>query len=99
MYLFVIIFIFFILLDKSVLENHHIAASWLVTMSEEKYNIFEKLDKDDYKKIRERMISMVLATDMSFHFSDMAKLKARLASSGYYFNYFLFFIYIFFFII
>lgn len=51
-------------------------------MSDEKYNIFEKLDREEYKKVRERMISMVLATDMSFHFSDLAKMKARLASSG-----------------
>jgi len=64
------------------LENHHIAASFLVTVSDEKFDVFEKLEKDEYRKIRERMISMVLATDMSFHFSDMAKLKARLASSG-----------------
>ena len=69
-------------LDKSVLENHHIAASWLLTVSDERLNVFEKLDKDEYRKIRERMISMVLATDMSFHFSDMAKLKAKLASTG-----------------
>ena len=64
------------------MENHHIAASWLVTVTDERLNVFEKLDKDEYRKIRERMISMVLATDMSFHFSDMAKLKAKLASSG-----------------
>jgi len=70
-----------------VLENHHIAASWLLTMSDEKCDIFTKLDKDEYKKIRERMISMVLATDMTFHFSDMAKMKARLASSGFLFDF------------
>ena len=53
-----------------------------MTVTDERLNVFEKLDKDEYRKIRERMISMVLATDMSFHFSDMAKLKAKLASSG-----------------
>ena len=66
-----------------MLENHHIAASWLLTLSDEKLDVFCRLDKDEYKKLRERMISMVLATDMTFHFSDMAKLKARLASSGF----------------
>ena len=28
------------------------------------------------------MIKMILATDMSVHFADLAKLKARLASNG-----------------
>lgn len=68
--------------DKSVLENHHIAASWLLTVTDEKYNIFEKLDRDEYNSIRKSMISMVLATDMTFHFTDLNKMKARLASSG-----------------
>lgn len=40
------------------------------------------LNREQYKLMRERMISMVLATDMSFHFSDMGKLKARLISEG-----------------
>lgn len=68
------------------MENHHIAASWLVTVTDERLNVFEKLEKDESRKIRERMISMVLATDMTFHFSDMAKLKAKLASSGNFYS-------------
>ena len=28
------------------------------------------------------MIAMILATDMSVHFADLAKLKGRLASDG-----------------
>ena len=38
--------------------------------------------KDDAKKFRERMISMILSTDMSVHFADLAKLKGRLTSPG-----------------
>ena len=67
--------------DKSVLENHHIASSWLITIQDEKSDIFGKLDPDTYKLIRQRMISMVLATDMSSHFGDLAKTKAKVSSS------------------
>lgn len=35
---------------------------------------------DDFKRLRERMISMILATDMQNHFTDQAKLKGRLAA-------------------
>lgn len=49
-------------------------------LQNDSYNIFANFSKDDYKLIRERIISMVLATDMSNHFADIAKLKARLAA-------------------
>jgi len=64
-----------------VLENHHIASSWLITLQDEKSDIFARLDNDSYKLIRQRMISMVLATDMSSHFGDLAKAKAKVSSS------------------
>ena len=34
-------------------------------------------------KIRERMISSVLATDMSSHFNDLSRIKGRLAVSDF----------------
>ena len=43
-------------------------------------NIFASLSKENYKRIRESVIGMVLATDMSNHFSDIAKLKSRLGA-------------------
>lgn len=64
-----------------MLENHHIASSWLITLQDEKADIFSRMDIDSYKLIRQRMISMVLATDMSSHFGDLAKTKAKVASS------------------
>lgn len=42
------------------------------------YNIFENFAKDDFKSIREKIITMVLSTDMATHFADLAKLKGRL---------------------
>jgi 3'5'-cyclic nucleotide phosphodiesterase len=72
-----------IFVDKSVLENHHISSSWLLMLQDEKCDIFCNLKGDDYKLIRQRMIAMVLSTDMSSHFGDLAKTKARVSSQGY----------------
>jgi hypothetical protein len=67
--------------DKSPLENHHISATFFM-LNKEENDILEKLSKENYKIFRDRMISLVLATDMSVHFSDFAKLKGRLAVQG-----------------
>lgn len=64
--------------DKSPLENHHVAATFFLLMKGEN-DILENFNKDNYKQFRDRMIQLILATDMSVHFSDFAKLKGRLA--------------------
>lgn len=46
-------------------------------------NIFENFSKEDYKSIREKILANVLATDMSNHFADVAKLKGRLAAGNF----------------
>ena len=69
-------------LDKSVLENYHISSSWTLALSSPEFDIFKNMTTDTYKRLRERMIGMVLATDMNSHFSDLAKLKGRLSNSG-----------------
>ena len=53
--------------DLSVLENMHISEAFKLIHSNEKFNIFENFDKNEYKKIRKQMISCVLSTDMSHH--------------------------------
>jgi len=65
--------------DKAVLENHHVSASFKL-MSEDAYNIFKNFSREEFTKIRERIVSMVLATDMAQHFADIGKLKGRLAA-------------------
>lgn len=69
-------------IDKAVLENHHVSAVFAL-LQNDNYNIFAKFNKEDYKNIRERIITVVLATDMSNHFTDIAKLKGRLAAGNY----------------
>ena len=68
--------------DISVLENHHVASSFSL-MNMENYNIFSKLNNDDRKSIRKRMIHMVLSTDMSKHFTDLGVFKQRLSSETF----------------
>ncbi len=64
------------------MENHHVAASFEL-MTDEDLNFLINFSKDDYKKVREIMIHMILATDMTKHFSDLAKFKSRLASEDF----------------
>jgi hypothetical protein len=70
-------------LDKSVLENHHISATFKI-LKEDEFNIFKKFSKDNYKQVRERMIAMVLSTDMTQHFTDVAQLKGKLAGGNHF---------------
>ncbi len=69
--------------DQSVLENHHIAASFALMHSSSSLNIFEDLNKDDYKRARELMISLVLQTDMAKHFGDVGKFKGRIQAEDF----------------
>ena len=42
-------------------------------MADERVNIFQNLDRDSYKLIRQGIIDLVLATDMSKHFIHLNK--------------------------
>ena len=62
--------------DKSVLENHHLAAAFALLQNDDR-NIFKGLNKDAYKKTRIKIINIVLATDFSRHFADISKFQAK----------------------
>ena len=47
--------------DKSVLENHHVAA-FFRTMIDNDCNILQNMNKQEYKQFRSLMIEMVLHT-------------------------------------
>jgi len=68
-------------LDQSVLEMHHVSATFSLLKKNE-YNIFAGLIPEELKKMREWMIMRVLATDMSKHFEKVSSLKARRTASG-----------------
>jgi hypothetical protein len=68
--------------DISILENHHLAASFeLLNLTEN--NFLEKVPIEDRKEIRKMMIEMVLSTDMSKHFADLGKFKSRIAAPNF----------------
>jgi len=52
--------------DQSVLENHHVAETFLL-LREEELDIFRHFSDTDYRHVREIIIKMVLATDMATH--------------------------------
>lgn len=66
-------------IDKAVLENYHVASTFEL-LKDTQYNIFENASKADYKSIREKMIALVLATDMSQHFAELGLMKTRIAA-------------------
>lgn len=63
------------MLFSSVLESHHSAYAFKLTIgpSFENVNIFKNLDRETYRDVRQSIIDMVLATDMTKHFEHIAK--------------------------
>ena len=63
--------------DSSCLENFHLAKLFK-TIRKEETNIFEKLSTQDYKKIRKKMISEILATDMAIHGKILNNIRSKI---------------------
>ncbi|CAK9826092.1 High affinity cAMP-specific and IBMX-insensitive 3',5'-cyclic phosphodiesterase 8A [Anthophora retusa] len=59
--------------DISVLESHHAALTFKLSLSDDGVNIFKNLERDTYKLLRETVIDMILATEMTKHFEHLAK--------------------------
>lgn len=59
--------------DMTVLEAHHAALTFKLTLGDERVNIFKNLQRDVYKVIRQNIIDMILATEMTKHFEHLAK--------------------------
>ena len=60
--------------DQSVLENHHVAQTFLL-LRDNDLNILKNFNWSDYRKIREIIIKMVLSTDMANHNTNLNVLK------------------------
>ena len=63
--------------DASVLENYHTSYLFKILRKEEN-NILEKLSVQNYKTIRKRMISQILATDMANHGETISLIKTKI---------------------
>jgi len=60
--------------DQSVLENHHVAQTFLLLRQDE-LNIFRRFSPKDYTRAREIMIKMILSTDMFYHGQNMQHMQ------------------------
>ncbi|KAF7629988.1 Phosphodiesterase [Meloidogyne graminicola] len=65
--------------DHSILENHHVALAFQLTLSQPGVNIFAQMPREDFVQLRQAVIDMVLATDMSRHFEHLAKFQQLMA--------------------
>ncbi|XP_071791958.1 dual specificity calcium/calmodulin-dependent 3',5'-cyclic nucleotide phosphodiesterase 1A-like isoform X2 [Asterias amurensis] len=63
--------------DRAVLENHHISSSFRL-MKEDDKNFLVNVNRDDYTELRNLVIDMVLATDMSYHFQQLKQVKTMI---------------------
>ena len=63
--------------DSSCLENFHLTTLFK-TIRKDDTNIFEKLSSPDFKKIRKRMISEILATDMAIHGKILNNIRSKI---------------------
>jgi hypothetical protein len=65
--------------DKSVLENHHAAASWRLLKSDDKYNFLCNLEPDEWKRFRVLIMENILATDLSKHYDIINDFNAKVS--------------------
>ncbi len=68
--------------DMSVLENHHLAASFAV-MFACSVDPLQNLAEDQYRSLRRMIIKMVLATDISQHFGELSLFRTKLTSKDF----------------
>ncbi|EGR30229.1 hypothetical protein IMG5_137410 [Ichthyophthirius multifiliis] len=72
--------------DISILENHHVSSLFIICFKDEKQNILKNFSNQDYIQFRHICISMILATDMTNHFKNIAKLQQILSEEGFSIN-------------
>ena len=66
--------------DRSVLENHHAAASWEVLTTVPEHNFLANLDAAEMKRFRFLIIECILATDLKLHFDIVREFKAKVCA-------------------
>ncbi|KAJ3048826.1 High affinity cAMP-specific 3',5'-cyclic phosphodiesterase 7A, partial [Rhizophlyctis rosea] len=71
--------------DQAVLEHFHCSSIFELLQNPE-YDFLSSLPPDTRKTVREFVISMVMATDMSQHFDWIGKFKTKLTGIGFNFE-------------
>ncbi|XP_077478483.1 high affinity cAMP-specific and IBMX-insensitive 3',5'-cyclic phosphodiesterase 8B [Stigmatopora argus] len=59
--------------DTAVLESHHAALAFQLTTRDSKSNIFKNIERNQFRTLRQAIIDMVLATEMTRHFEHVNK--------------------------
>ncbi|XP_064868484.1 high affinity cAMP-specific and IBMX-insensitive 3',5'-cyclic phosphodiesterase 8A isoform X1 [Oncorhynchus nerka] len=59
--------------DTAVLESHHAALAFQITTRDDKCNVFKNMERNEYRTLRQAIIDMVLATEMTKHFEHVNK--------------------------
>ncbi|XP_044540053.1 high affinity cGMP-specific 3',5'-cyclic phosphodiesterase 9A-like, partial [Gracilinanus agilis] len=68
--------------DISPLENHHCAVAFQI-IAQPECNIFSNVAPEDFKKIRQGIITLILATDMARHAEIMDSFKEKMENFDY----------------
>ncbi|XP_074156660.1 high affinity cGMP-specific 3',5'-cyclic phosphodiesterase 9A isoform X2 [Sminthopsis crassicaudata] len=68
--------------DISPLENHHCAVAFQI-ISQPECNIFSNVTSEDFKKIRQGIITLILATDMARHAEILDSFKEKMENFDY----------------
>ncbi|XP_078621466.1 high affinity cAMP-specific and IBMX-insensitive 3',5'-cyclic phosphodiesterase 8B-like isoform X4 [Branchiostoma floridae x Branchiostoma japonicum] len=68
--------------DVAVLESHHSALTFQLTWRDDRCNIFKNLSRDDYRMLRQQIIDMILATEMTRHFEHLSKFANSISKMG-----------------
>ena len=63
--------------DRSVLENHHAAASWHLLTNFQENNFLTSLEEAELKRLRFLIIEAILATDLKMHFDILSTFRAK----------------------
>uniref|UniRef100_UPI00358DE0B9 high affinity cAMP-specific and IBMX-insensitive 3',5'-cyclic phosphodiesterase 8B-like n=1 Tax=Myxine glutinosa TaxID=7769 RepID=UPI00358DE0B9 len=68
--------------DTAVLESHHAALAFQLTIHDDKANIFREIERTEYRALRQAIIDMVLATEMTRHFEHVNKFANNINKPG-----------------
>mmetsp|Transcript_22543 Transcript_22543/g.45578 ORF Transcript_22543/g.45578 Transcript_22543/m.45578 type:complete len:566 (-) Transcript_22543:477-2174(-) len=68
--------------DQSIQENYHVSLIFQKTLNDPTMNIFNNFNKEQQVEVRKLLIKLVLDTDMSRHFTNMAAFTADIAEKG-----------------
>jgi hypothetical protein len=67
--------------DQSVLEHYHCSLAFTIMRSSQSFNVLDGFNMEDLKSVRDTVVTLVLATDMSCHFELLTKFKNKITSA------------------